>query len=431
MPFALLGLVSVVSLYPLALVLFGDRRIAVLAMAFLAVSVPFILHARQCRYYVLVILASIWTLYFFVGLARGSRGAVVGFTVALTALFHANHLAFLATPVALAPCALVLRFDRTAIRRAAVAGVLIALLTGPWAVYLRMLGKTEEMRLYGFWENLAFYAEGTSRYTFPIVVVPAFLVLAWFRPLLDARTWRPFVLVLVYAVTYVVAMSAAPWSFYRYTVNLLPVSALLLACMGVAVFRWSGVAGTVLVACTMLTGLLHQLSAAPLPAPSFNLLLEGRSFPVYDRFFPLGNFLHEVSHPYVGPMEELLQRLRAEARPGDRIFITYGDLILQFYTDHEVRGGQSGRELRGWPEPEWVVIRSFFRFGDRPALRADADAMLAWLNDEVPPDHYDTVPMTVTDVPWDDIPEPHLHWYRVPSGGVPMRVHRRRAALPP
>ena len=58
------------------------RRLAVLALAFLTFSIPFLLHVRQCRYYSLAILGSIWCLYFLFGLIDGRRGAMIGFVAA-------------------------------------------------------------------------------------------------------------------------------------------------------------------------------------------------------------------------------------------------------------------------------------------------------------------------------------------------------------
>lgn len=433
LPFALVGLLSVVAMYPLALALFGDRWVGILAMAFLAVSVPFLLHVRQCRYYSLAIFASIWVLYFFVALARGDRGGVIGFAAAMTVLFHSNYLIFLATALALAPCTLWMGFQRAALRRGALAAGLIVLFNGPWALYFGILEKAGE-RLYPFSQNLRSYLEFTSRYTFPVALLPVFLALAWFLrrscPLLDARTWRPFLTLAVIPAVYLVTVSMAPWSFYRYTVNLLPLSAVLLAFMCRGVVRWSRIAGAILTACVLLTGVLHQLSAWPLAPTRYNRRTEGRSFPIYDTFFPLGNFLYEVTHAYAGPMEGLVQYLSQHARPGDRVFISYGDLVLKFYTDYEVRGGQSGQALTGWPEPEWVIIRSFFRFGDRPHLRADAEQMRVWLNTEVPRNHYRAVPVSWTDFPWDNIPEPQLHWFRVPEGGKPLQIYRRETSRP-
>jgi dolichyl-phosphate-mannose-protein mannosyltransferase len=427
-PFALLGLLCVLSVYPLALALFRDRWIGVLAMAFLALSVPFILHVRQCRYYSPVILCTIWVLYFFVGMARGRRFALAGFVVATTLLFQSSILNAAATMVALVPCVLVIRFDAAALRRAALAAGVVLLLNAP-VVYL-FSPATSEPRLYAFWDNIRIHLALTNRYTFPFVTLPLFLALAWWtrrRPLVESWAWRPFFVLVVFVAVYLVAVAAAPWFFYRYTVGLLPVAAVVLAFMSANLVRWRRLVGTSITACLMLTGLFHV--AVPLPQPFFKMseLARVRSFRVYDVFFPLGNVLHELTRPYPGPMELLVTTLARSAVPTDRVFISYGDLIVAFYTGLEVRGGQSGRPLEGWPEPEWIVVRSFFSFIDRPLHRADTQLKRAWLQSTLGTNHYVGVPSPLTDTAWDNIPEPHLHWYRVPEGGSPMRIARRQA----
>jgi len=60
LPFALVGLLSVPSMYLLAHRVFGDRRIPLIAAGSLLLSVPFLLHVRQCRYYSVAIFAAIW-----------------------------------------------------------------------------------------------------------------------------------------------------------------------------------------------------------------------------------------------------------------------------------------------------------------------------------------------------------------------------------
>ncbi len=169
-PFALLGLLCIISVYPLALALFRDRWIGVLAMAFLALSVPFILHIRQCRYYSPVILCTIWVLYFFVGMARGRRFAVAGFVAAMTLLFQSSILNAGATALALVPCVLVSRFDGPARRRIALAAGVVLLLNVP-SVYL-FSPATSEPRLYRVWDTVRVHIALTNRYTFPFVTLP-------------------------------------------------------------------------------------------------------------------------------------------------------------------------------------------------------------------------------------------------------------------
>jgi hypothetical protein len=427
-PFALLGVLAVISVYPLALALYRDRVIGVLAMAFLASSVPFILHVRQCRYYSPAILCSIWVLYFFVGIARGRPFAVAGFVTAMTLLVQSSILNAAATSVALVPCVAMMRFDAAARRRAALAAAGVLVLNAP-AVYL-FTPATSEPRIFAFWENVWLLLELTNRYTFPFVTLPLFLALAWRgrrRPFVDGRAWRPFGVLLVFLGAYLMVVAAAPWSFYRYTVGLLPVAAVLLGFMSKSVLRWSRVVGVPVTACLMLTALFHVALPRPLTVLKPSALSAERSFHAYDIFFPLANFLYEMTRPYTGPMELLVDLLSRSAAPTDRVFITYGDLIVVFYTGLEVRGGQSGRSLAEWPEPEWIVVRSFFSFRDRPAHNADTERKVAWLGSVLSKDHYRRVPSPLNDTAWDNIPEPQLHWYRVPERGEPMHVARRRA----
>ena len=426
-PFALLGLLCVISVYPLALALFRDRWIGVLAMAFLALSVPFILHVRQCRYYSPAILCTIWVLYFFVGMARGRRFAVVGFVAAMTVLVQASILNAAATAVALVPCVLVCRFDAPALRRAALAAALVLLLNAP-SIYL-FSPATAEPRVYRVWDTIRVHLALTNRYTFPVVTLPLFLALAWWarrRPLVESWAWRPFLVLVVFLGSYLLAVTAAPWFFYRYTVGLLPVAGVLLAFMCARVLRWSRLVGAPITACLLLTAMAHM--ALPLPQPFFKLneLAKRRSFRVYDVFFPLGNVVHELTRPYPGPMELLLNLLAHSAKATDRVFISYGDLIVVFYTGLEVRGGQTGRPLEGWPEPEWIIIRYPFSFVDRPVHRAETERKQAWVQLILNTNHYVAMPSPATDTPWDNIPEPHLHWYRAPEGGPPMGVARRQ-----
>src|SRR5688572_17169999 len=102
LPFVLLAAATLPSLWLLGRLMFGDRLVALIAPLVLALSVPFLLYARQSRYYALVALATVWVLIFVVGVLRGGRRAAVGLGVALCVLFHANYLVFAGTVIALA-----------------------------------------------------------------------------------------------------------------------------------------------------------------------------------------------------------------------------------------------------------------------------------------------------------------------------------------
>jgi hypothetical protein len=257
--------------------------------------------------------------------------------------------------------------------------------------------------------------------------VVIFLGICWYagrkRFPISSRDWRSFIGLIVMAAVYIVVLSTAPWCVYRYTLGLLPICATLLAFISWNILKWNRLVGVLFTIAFLFTAIFHQISASLFKTTKFAVWDAGRSFPVCDRFLPLGNYLYELVNPFSGPMENLVKYLLQNGRPGDRIFISYGDLILKFYTKYEVRGGQSGEDLRGWVVPEWVIHRSFFRFAGRPALKADAAEMRSWLN--TLPSDYVAVAAPWPDLPFDDIPEPELHWFRSPEDGDKMKIYRR------
>ena len=102
-----------------------------------------------------------------------------------------------------------------------------------------------------------------------------------------------------------------------------------------------------------------------------------------------------------------MRHLRAAARPGDRVFISYGDLPRRFYTKLDVRGGQSCQSLVAWPPPDWVIVRYFFRFRPAPpGANEDADHTLQCLRSEVTASRYRRIDLPVEDTVWENIPAP-------------------------
>jgi len=417
-PFALLGLLAVASVYQLAWGLFGDRRVALLSMAFLGTSVPFLLHARQCRYYVLAILGTLWALHFAAAsVRRPGAGPVLGLVAALTLAFHANYLSFAALGAALAATVWVLRVDRSGWKRLLVAAALVALLVAPWVVYFDIPGKVpgQDGSVGAFLDHAGDYAALTARYSFPVAALLPFAALAAAtRQRREALSeWQTPLFLALAAAVYLLVISATPWVYYRYTVNLLPIFAVLSAWLSVTAWSLQRVAGAIFTVLLLVTGVFNEISALPTRyAGDFH---PGRTSRVLDWAFPLGNEVLELLHPFEGATGRIAEYIAANGRRGDRVFFTYGDLTARFYLHgFEVRGGQSGERLAGWGPPEWVAVRRFFRFnGDEN----DVQAMLDWLNREVPLREYEQIELPLPDLAWESIPEPQLHFFRPPSEG--------------
>src|SRR5262245_39262825 len=115
LPFALLGLLSIPSMYLLGLRAFGDRLTAVLAASSLLLSVPFLLHVRQGRYYAVAIFATIWVFYFYFLLPTRPRWAAAGLAAGLAVLFYTSNLLWLALVAGLVLGFFVVGFERAVI----------------------------------------------------------------------------------------------------------------------------------------------------------------------------------------------------------------------------------------------------------------------------------------------------------------------------
>lgn len=412
LPFAALGVLSIVSLYVVALSLFRDRALAPLSAAFLVLTVPFLLHVRQDRYYSVAVFAAIWVLYFFFGLLRDRPGALLGLTLAMTVLFHSNYLVFFATAAGLGLAFFAFPFSARAALRLAGAGAATLAINLPWLWVFDVHGKTgtaiAQWSRELFVLNLWGYVWRIELYAFSLVLLAALAVTGFvLKPGGEGWPARRVCLALgLFAAGHVLALSFAPFSFFRYVLTLLPAFALLQAVVLRAL--WSANRGAALVGLALLVG----VDRADLVQGAIG------STPL--------KYVHEITHDVSGPIAAIIGYLRAHARPGQRIFISYGDLPLRFYTDLEVRGGQGCQSLVGWPLPDWIIRRYFFRFGtNSPGAEEDAERTIRYLRVEIPFRRYREIRLPVVDTIWENIPEPDSHVYRAPADGPGITIYRK------
>jgi len=163
----------------------------------------------------------------------------------------------------------------------------------------------------------------------------------------QAASWpesRVCVALALFTLGHMLVLAAGPYFWFRYVVGLFPVLALLQAVVIRALWP---VNRLVAVAACVLALFVDRAD-----------LVRGRlgSLPA--------KYVDEITHHVPGPIAGIVSHLRAYARPGDRVFMTYGDLPIRFYTGLEVRGGLGCQGFAGWPLPDWVIGRHFRIDGD-------------------------------------------------------------------
>jgi len=226
------------------------------------------------------------------------------------------------------------------------------------------------------------------------------------RPDIRSVVVRTYLALAVFALGHILVVALVPFVFFRYVITLLPVFALLQAWAIRAVAARS----TALAAALLLLALL----------PDRADLIRGRLS------VTLARYVDEIAHHVPGPIDGIVRHLDAAARPGDRLFISYGDLPLRFYTRLEIRGGQGCQSLAGWPPPEWVIVRYFFRFQPAASVaRQDAERTLEYLKTGLARTAYRRIELPVVDTVWENIPEPDRHVFRDPGDRPKITLHER------
>jgi 4-amino-4-deoxy-L-arabinose transferase-like glycosyltransferase len=407
LPFALFGLATILLVCRHARATWRDRRVGLVAAGLLTLCVPFVLLARQCRYYAIVAFFSLLGLHCYSGLRAGRRGAFVGLVIAATLLFHVHYLycgTLLATALAHAAWR-----ERALLRRVLAASALVSALASPWVVWL--MGMRYGDRYSGdlfhplaVLKNLGGFVEPLLLRVFPAPFSAGLALVL----VVEARgrrragapplPWGPprahEILLLFLAVNVAGLTFTAPWPFFRDLAPLLPAVAALLAKPLDLAIQHRPPAASLLVALLVLSGAL--------PA-----------------------FVYELTHDYHGPVAGMVRYLQRHARPGETVAVPYEDLPVAFYTDLRVVGALSGADLTPARTAEWIVLR-------REAVCEKDQAMAEDLRRNVDWTRYEPIELSSPDTRFDNreaIPDPIVdrfgHPFRTVDDAPRLVIFRR------
>jgi len=492
LPFALAAWATLLLGYACFRELTGDRRVARLAIVLLGLSVPFLLLARQSRYYAICALLGVAFVHAYLRLpARGARLGLFASALGLAGSFPPQLVMSLGATGA---HALLVRRDGRRLRDLGlVVGTALAV-SLPFFLYARFWSR--DYRGVGYaGESLLRYAMVLRTYLIEIHLYAwPFLLglpLAWRAARRAPDPWRTalrgalvagtvvwlfavvapptaatlhavFLTTVAGALAVVVALvrraragsaSAdwaslvaflcsgmfalfvlAPFPFFRYLAGLLPFFALASAAtfVGLAPRRPALAWGLVALVVSF-----DGLALFPFFATDFTLRAAGRVVPVSTR-------------PANADLAALLLRQQGD---GPRVRSLAWEYLGELRSDYAGPVERAVTYLRAHAEPDDVVLTRYEHFTllfytDFRVARLDEAAQLDeppdWIfmhgNTQVPlPDElvrswrrdYVRVPVRGYDFPWENIPEPYWHRFRSPDRGPPIRLLRRRADAEP
>jgi len=429
LPFALIGVVTVLLCRRLALRLGAGEGEALLASVLLATSLPFLLYSRQCRWYALAMALTLLLFEAEERLEEPLGWARLGGAAA--ALFHTNALVCATTLAGVAAARLVTRSRALVSVALARAAALAAVLCVPFVVAFPPLGFAgEATQLSGYLHRLAWVLADFGRWSLPLPGLALLLALSRGAPLRDPRFVR---LLVAWAVA--TALSVVPmWRGlveivgFRYAVNLLPIGAIVLSRLVVAL-PWRPWLPLGALAVHLGTHVLAYPLSAIAGAPLEPLVRTD-----------LARYVLSLRRPVRGPIDAAVEYLAPRVRAGDALFTPGEQLPFQFYLPVRTVGLQGladrlrrlGVTLPSYAsvldpdDVDWYVPRSDWNaFGGVPppeVLLRDLASRGYWLERAL---------LSGPDTTWQTREYPPLHRFSAPED-VPRVVvfHVRRPTSP-
>lgn len=339
LPFALCGIATVIVLYLLAQSLWNSRRAGVFAAITLTCSVPFLILARQCRYYAPSALFMMLGLYGYLLLLQRRRYASAIFFISLILLFQTQYVHYLALTAAVIFHSLICRRDR--FKTVLLLAVGTAVLNIPWIIwfttnnFLTGMYKTHENNTLLF--LLSFCAQIKKR-VFPLFLIDAaalIILIGWLkekRIYLSRETyWQNLLLlILVIAADLLFLSYTTPAAFFRCLAAVIPICCAISA----LVMEMSSKLVSVVLGCVLMLAVVWSIG-------------------------PIPDYTYELTHRYEGPVEGMVRFLNRHAEPDDIIAVTYEDLPLKFYTRFRIVGGLAGEDLSPVKKARWIILRKY------------------------------------------------------------------------
>ncbi len=425
--FAVTGLACIAGTYLLVWTRFRDRAWARLSAALLATSVPFLLFARQGRYYSAGGLLMLVILWGFLGDWKKRAAPLLAMGLGMGVMFHANYLLLISLALPLLASALLLYRDRMSLSRTVLVVAVASALVVPGILLYRLGRQSTLFNVMVIPENIMLYFSDWVMFMIPL---PVLVYLAW--------RWRGFFLgkggpgdqrerFCLFSVFLMMGsfllLALFPQRFHRYIVHFYPLCAILLAWAGLTLWRFSKPSGALFL---ILVGLTNWLNLIPMEKlkivnrPWQNDLTMLTSVNV-----PLKLHMTELLCGYPDVNQAVIDFFNTHAKPGQTILAEYGDMPLMFYTPFRVIGGLQG-PISPAEKPDWLLLRREVRVNRDGVLFAPRDFVLNQLDLDK---DYERVPLKAPDETFGNRADPYFHAF-VPEGPPQeeLAVYRRKEA---
>lgn len=431
LPVVLASLISVLIFYQSCRHHLGGDRLATIATVLLLSIVPLVIHLRQAKYFGWTVLFTILLVDAYLRLEKKERIALPLFILSALLLFHSNFGIFLPTVAVLGVWPFLVPSWQT-IRRPVVLGLgLVAVLAGPWALFMAVGKRGAPFSIYRFLGHFVHYLAYIFGWVFPLVLVIVFVGLYFIslrrHPVgfTEEQMRLIHLFVAIVAANVLLLSYSFDWIYFRYVVQLVPLLVMLLALLVDKIIGVSRPLGYVLLVLLCYTSVLHTPPFALVTAANLRMTSwqDREDFAAVDKVIlkaaqwrsDQAQYIYEITHDFDSPDEGIVKYLQTYALPTDKVLTNYGELVIAFYTDLTVGGGLSGYRAEELAVAPWIIPRQYGPYyGD--------------LMHVVSVGPYEPIEIPYPDTLWGNGPAPEDHLYATAKGERNVVIYHRIGA---
>ena len=393
LPFALMGIGTVVFTYYLGKALWESRRIAVLAAILLLLCVPFLILVRTCKSSSAVIMFSVAGLYSYVLLLRGRKGAPTSFVLSAVLLFQTHYL-YSAGMIATALLHAIM-FRRDKIRVLLAASAVVLALSVPWIILFSRMGHI-----------LMQYAQSTSR-----------LATAEYHVTQVAKHILPPALLFVFAGVYLFnrrRSKGAPSPSDPIHGTALLVLFIVVTMCAISLVNLSALFRYL---CAVIPAFMLLMALGIDSLMRIHRALGLALLVVLAYWWRMPDYLYEITHDFDGPIEGIVRCLGENARPTDVVVANHEDMPIKFYTNLRVISGVSGEDYKPGKDADWVIQRKY--------VFEVEHAITRYLAENVPWEKYEAISLPYPDTPNENRESPEEHMFETAEDEESVVIYHR------
>lgn len=394
-PFALLGLGTVLLSFFLSLSIWNDRKTAWFTAAFFAISTMFLILTTQARYYGAVMFFSLYALHGLISIIKEKKYGLVHYGLGSFLLFHSHYLfALNFWGVSLIYTFL---FERKIFKKTSLLTLGLGIICIPFMLWLidTPYGSSFEIG-----SKFSMGLNVFVPYFFNYIFAPLWLVVPIvfyffgndFKSLKVNWAGEKILLLLVALIlgNILFLLLLTPNAFPRYLCATIPFAFLLKG----RIAGW--------------LGQIHLM----LPLAALLILVFIGDLPKY---------IQKIHEDYNGPIEGMVEFLKKTSSPEKTIGISYGDLPLKFYLPKTRIYGGLANDLPKDPSILDVII-----IRHHPITERDFNVNQFLIEQLNRSGAYQAYKINVQDQNFQNRETPHEHSYITPELTIPLIIHKKQ-----